>query len=326
MEENKYNIFVSYSRRDIDRVRLFVDDIHAKTNANCWVDWSGIEIGSQFTDIIIKALDKVDMLLFILSDNSMSSEFVKKEITYAMNTGKKIIPVVIDGGKLRGWFLFEFGQIDYIDIDDQLQYNKLIGNLSLWYGEKKKSDEINGHKFVDLGLPSGLKWATCNVGAAGPEYNGEFFAWGETESRKEFTDKSYSHFRGFMQGYTDLGNNIGASKYDAATKKWGGTWRLPTIDDFDELLNNCVWEMTVVDNRNGYKITGKTGNSIFLPVAGYRNGKTHYCEGKNGHYWSASPDDTHTGCAFYLYLTGENKRVSWGSRGYGRCIRPVADE
>lgn len=141
MEQKKYNIFVSYSRADIDIVRELVDDIHTKSNARCWVDWNGIESGDQFVDVIINAIDKVDTVLFILSDNSMSSEFARREIDYARNTGKKIVPVVVDGGKLRGWFLFFFGSVDYIDIKVPMQYDKLLRNIGDWYGANVKSQE-----------------------------------------------------------------------------------------------------------------------------------------------------------------------------------------
>lgn len=141
MEQKKYNIFVSYSRADIDIVRKLVDDIHTKSNARCWVDWNGIESGDQFVDVIINAIDKVDTVLFILSDNSMSSEFARREIDYARNTGKKIVPVVVDGGKLRGWFLFFFGSVDYIDIKVPMQYYKLLRNIGDWYGANMKSQE-----------------------------------------------------------------------------------------------------------------------------------------------------------------------------------------
>ena len=141
MEQKKYNIFVSYSRADIDIVRKLVDDIHTKSNARCWVDWNGIESGDQFVDVIINAIDKVDTVLFILSDNSMSSEFARREIDYARNTGKKIVPVVVDGGKLRGWFLFFFGSVDYIDIKVPMQYDKLLRNIGDWYGANVKSQE-----------------------------------------------------------------------------------------------------------------------------------------------------------------------------------------
>ena len=118
----------------MDVVNRLVGDIHEKTNARCWVDWNGIESGDQFVDVIINAIDKVDTVLFILSDNSMTSEFARREIDYARNTGKKIVPVVVDGGKLRGWFLFFFGSVDYIDINSPLQYDKLLRNIASWYG------------------------------------------------------------------------------------------------------------------------------------------------------------------------------------------------
>lgn len=136
MEDKKYDIFVSYSRADMDVVRRLVGDIHEKTNARCWVDWNGIESGDQFVDVIINAIDRVETVLFILSDNSMASEFARREIDYARNTGKKIVPVVVDGGKLRGWFLFFFGSVDYIDIKVPMQYDKLLRNIGDWYGSE----------------------------------------------------------------------------------------------------------------------------------------------------------------------------------------------
>lgn len=136
MGQNKYDIFVSYSRTDMDVVNRLVGDIHEKTNARCWVDWNGIESGDQFVDVIINAIDKVDTVLFVLSDNSMASEFARREIDYARNTGKKIVPVVVDGGKLRGWFLFFFGSVDYIDIKVPMQYDKLLRNIGDWYGSE----------------------------------------------------------------------------------------------------------------------------------------------------------------------------------------------
>ena len=149
--QKKYNIFVSYSRADIDIVRKLVDDIHTKSNARCWVDWNGIESGDQFVDVIINAIDKVDTVLFILSDNSMSSEFARREIDYARNTGKKIVPVVVDGGKLRGWFLFFFGSVDYIDIKVPMQYDKLLRNIGDWYGANVKSQEPLSHSAETVG-------------------------------------------------------------------------------------------------------------------------------------------------------------------------------
>ena len=160
MEQKKYDIFVSYSRADIDVVEKLVEDIHVKTNARCWVDWNGIESGDQFVEVIISAIDQVDVVLFVLSDSSMSSLYVKKEIVYARNTGKKVIPVVVDGGKLRGWFLFQFGETDYIDLTSEQQYDKLIENVQEWFlgknipavdAEVVQPEEVKDDALLDTG-------------------------------------------------------------------------------------------------------------------------------------------------------------------------------
>ena len=114
---------------------------------------------------------------------------------------------------------------------------------------------INGHEYVDLGLS--VKWATCNIGASKPEDCGDYFAWGEDETKPKYypsnntTENSYFKFR------------------DAARKKWSGTWRMPTANEFQELIDNCEWTWTTQGVLDGYKVTSKkNGNSIFLPAAG----------------------------------------------------------
>ena len=161
MGNKKYDIFVSYSRADIEIVKNIVDDIHERTNAKCWVDWDGIETGEEFVEVIIKAIDDVDVVIFMLSEHSMSSAYVKKEITYARNTGKKVLPVVVDGGKLRGWFLFEFGQTDYTDIESALQYEKLFHNLEKWFGCKFLTAEPEPKKPVNEEFPANMEIETA---------------------------------------------------------------------------------------------------------------------------------------------------------------------
>lgn len=133
-------IFVSYSRKDLKNVETLVYEIEKRTGEKCWVDWNGVESGDQFTDVIVNAIDQAKIVLFILSDHSISSNFSKMEITYAKNTKKRIIPVVFDGGKLRGWFLFMLGNIDYIDIKDKLQKEKLFRNLYFWAHDKVNNE------------------------------------------------------------------------------------------------------------------------------------------------------------------------------------------
>ena len=130
----KYDVFISYSREDLSLVEPLVKDIEKRAGVKCWIDWNGIESGSQFEDVIIKAINSVDVVLFFISESSINSEYAKMEVNYAYNTNKKVVPVVLDGGDLRDWFLFKFGSIDYIDIHQNQQYNKLVHNLQAWCG------------------------------------------------------------------------------------------------------------------------------------------------------------------------------------------------
>lgn len=129
-----HDVFISYSREDLSLIEPLVKDIEKRANVRCWIDWNGIESGSQFEDVIVKAIDSVKVVLFFLSENSMNSDYAKLEVNYAYNTCKKVVPIVLDGGSLRGWFLFKFGSVDFIDVNQERQYNKLINDLIGWCG------------------------------------------------------------------------------------------------------------------------------------------------------------------------------------------------
>ena len=166
-------------------------------------------------------------------------------------------------------------------------------------GGSSTSGTENGHDYVDLGLPSGLKWATCNVGATAPEGYGDYFAWGETSPKNDYSWSTYKYCNGSETSLTkyntesDYGTVDNKTTLelsdDAARANWGGTWRMPTKVEQDELRNNCTWTWTTQNGVNGYKVTSKTnGNSIFLPAAGYRIGSSVYHVGSCGYYWSSS--------------------------------------
>lgn len=131
---------------------------------------------------------------------------------------------------------------------------------------------INGHGYVDLGLPSGLKWATCNVGASNPWDCGNYYAFGETETKASYTmDNSLT---GNKKEAEMLSSGIiNSSKcltmsHDAAHINWGGSWRIPYPKEVLELIDNCVWTWVSMSGQNGYKVTGVNGHSIFLPASG----------------------------------------------------------
>ena len=122
---------------------------------------------------------------------------------------------------------------------------------------------INGHEYVDLGLS--VRWATCNVGANNPEDYGDYYAWGETKTKKEYTEEN-------CETYKNIGDIKGTSR-DVAHVRWGSPWRMPTEEESQELIDNCDWEWTTLNGVEGSKVTSrKNGNSIFLPAAGWRYG------------------------------------------------------
>lgn len=179
--------------------------------------------------------------------------------------------------------------------------------------------EINGHEYVDLGLPSGLKWATCNVGANKPEDYGNYYAWGETKTKYDY---SSSNSVTYGKNYSDIKGN---SQYDAARANWGGTWRLPTGAELEELKNKCTWTRTTQNGVKGYKVTGPNGKHIFLPAAGYRRGTSLYNGGYYGYYWSSTPNDINDYDACKLYFYGGGGLLSDYYRYDGFSVRPVSE-
>lgn len=137
--ENSKPIFISYSRIDKNIVFPFVKRIEQELNTTCWIDSEGIESGSQFEEVIVNAIEESNVVLFMLSDSSINSKWTKREILYAEDERKRIVPVVVDKKGLRKWFKFHFGNVDYIDINDEGQCDKLLNNLASWIGVERMS-------------------------------------------------------------------------------------------------------------------------------------------------------------------------------------------
>ena len=137
--------------------------------------------------------------------------------------------------------------------------------------------------YVDLGLPSGLLWASCNIGAENPEEFGDYFAWGEVEP----LDENYKW--GSDNKYGDRCSRVSFELVDDAARQiWGGSWRVPLPEEIEELIAECEWTWTVLNNVNGYEVKGPNGNSIFLPAAGSAywssQGIRTYSQGSRGYY------------------------------------------
>ena len=229
-------------------------------------------------------------------------------------------------------------------------------------------DPCNGHAYVDLGLPSGLKWATCNVGASKPEEYGDYFAWGDTvpyyesghaqdnlktygkDDKKKEYGYAWTTYKWCEGSYTTLNKYCNNSNYgyndfqdskttldaedDAAGYKWGGSWRMPTKADWDELLDNknCKWNWIDAGNTEfggiaGYKVTsqkeGYKDRFIFLPAAGCRYGSYLYFVGSFGGYWSSSLDTDDSVDAWNVSFDSDGVDTKGNGRYGGFSVRPV---
>lgn len=144
--ENSKPIFISYSIIDKNIVFPFVKRIEQELNTTCWIDSEGIESGSQFEEVIVNAIEGSNVVLFMLSDSSINSKWTKREVLYAEDERKRIVPVVVDKKGLRKWFKFHFGNVDYIDINDEGQCDKLLNNLASWIGVERMSKKNSSTK------------------------------------------------------------------------------------------------------------------------------------------------------------------------------------
>ena len=190
----------------------------------------------------------------------------------------------------------------------------------------------NNHEYIDLGLS--VKWATCNVGATKPEEYGDYFAWGETETKESYNWSTYKWCNGSSNtqtkyctssSYGTVDNKTGLEAADdAATANWGSAWRMPTKEEQDELRTKCTWTWTTENGVNGYKVTSKSnGNSIFLPAAGYRSGIRLYGAGSSGSYWSSSLNTGNPNNAYHLDFGKSSVDWLYRNRDHGQSVRPV---
>lgn len=183
------------------------------------------------------------------------------------------------------------------------------------------------HESVDLGLPSGIKWATCNVGAKSPSNLGDYFAWGETKPKESYTWTNYKWCNGTENSinkyYSGDHKSTLELEDDAAHVNWGGTWRMPTSQEMNELVEECTWEFIRFEGAYGYKVIGPNGQSIFLPQAGYRRGYSLYLSG-NADYWTSSLSESYSNSYYLEYIADECYWISsYGMRSVGLTVRAV---
>ncbi|MDY6036234.1 MAG: hypothetical protein SPI67_01995 [Paludibacteraceae bacterium] len=190
----------------------------------------------------------------------------------------------------------------------------------------------SGHEWVDLGLS--VKWATCNVGATKPEEYGNYYAWGETTTKSSYAGENYKWSNDGCDTFTKYNTDDSYGTIDnktvldladdAARANRGGAWRMPTYEEWQELINNCTWTWTTLNGINGVEVKGSNGNAIFLPAAGFRNYVALYCAGSTGYYWSSSL----TSLPYYAYtmkFKSSSTKIDYNYRNLGLPVRPVCE-
>lgn len=235
-------------------------------------------------------------------------------------------------------------EIESFSFTIEADLGETAGIYTLVFSFSQKSNEPdplglcpdNNHPhLIDMGLS--VKWACCNVGASSPVEYGGYFAWGETAEKSIYDWSTYKLCNGTdntMTKYcTDSNYGTVDSKTqlelsdDAARVKWGSPYRMPTIDELNELNDNCTWTWTSISGVDGYTITSKSkGNNIFLPATGYRNNGELKNAGSYGNYLSSSLSTTDARRIRYLYFHISGHGTDYYYRYYGRSVRPVSTE
>ena len=201
----------------------------------------------------------------------------------------------------------------------------------------------NGYEYVDLGLS--VKWAACNVGATTPEGYGDYFAWGETTAKEMYNWNTYKWATATYDAEGTKWTLETLNKYntddsygtidnktvldladDAARANRGGAWRMPTYEEWRELINNCTWTWTTLNDINGFEVKGSNGNAIFLPAAGYRNLGDLDNAGSRGYYWSSSLGTSYSYEAWNAFFNSDYIGGIDNNRYYGFSVRAVVKE
>lgn len=339
----KYDVFISYSSKNQKTVEAICAYLE-QHKIRCFVAYRDIPKGVVWARAIVDALDESRMMVVVFSEEFNVSDQVDREIELASEDHKPILTFRISDADFKGAKKYYLKNLNWIDAypNPEVNFGSLLTNvaklLDIQIEEQPHTsttkeeitpviekilphtDKYTNHEWVDLGLPSGVKWATCNVGANYPQDYGDLYAWGEIGTKEEYTAKNSARYKKRM------GDISGDAHYDAARANWGGSWRLPTKAECQELRDNCTWTWTTQGGVTGYRVTSKNnGNSIFLPATGYRDGSSLFNAGEYGYYWGSTPYESNTEGAYSLYFRSHIHGVSRDSRYHGRSVRPVCE-
>ena len=349
-------IFISYKRVDKEKVFKIKDQIESALGEKCWIDLDGIESDAQFKNIIIKAIKNCEVFLFMYSQthsiiNDFAKDWTMRELNFAEKKEKRIVFINIDGTPLTDEFEFDFGTKQQIDARSNDAVCRLLRDLRRWLDipEFTKSEviekdlpelkdvqikQLENQSAVDMGLS--VCWATLNIGATNIEDNGDYFAWGEIQTKEldQFTKSGY-----LLGKPTRWGMEI--SKYndrdkieklqpddDVATRLWGERWRMPTQEEFEELVKNCTIKEISHHGKDFYQFTSNINHHIIcFPKNGYvKNGKLINSSGwlAQASLWTSTKMNLENEAHYCCIITKPN--VLSEKRWCGCAIRPVKEK
>ncbi len=221
--------------------------------------------------------------------------------------------------KLKNGDVHEFNVEDVSEVTFQQKENSYTPEVYLTC-----PDDHHPH-IIDLGLPSGTKWACCNVGATVPEGYGGYYAWGETETKPyyDWTTYAYVSYSGGKYNCFHIGDDIAGTEYDVAYMKWGN-WCMPSYEQMKEILDNCSKTLTTQNGINGILVTGPSGGTIFFPSTGmkFKNGKGNVEQG--GSYWTSTLYQNDENLAYQLFFLYNEWYMEYNySRDIGCSVRAI---
>lgn len=339
---------------------LFVTTIHAQKNIYIWKESGNLTVKSvtkidsltfgdvpfnvltsTATDVTMNSLHATANVSFISNIVSMSQNPEVGVCFSTINSNPTCADEHIRIGSSAGIYDFILYDLDPGTTYYYRAYAKLggifYGNVVSVVTSGAKPIEpnytiINGHKFIDLGLPSGLLWACTNVGATFSSDDGIYLAWGETETK----NKSYYMYSTYKYGdpkNASKYNSLDGKKYldpqdDVATVLWGTGCRIPSVLDFEEIKRNCKWTWrSNYQGKSGYFVSGPNGNFIFLPASGFRDADELLCYGSAGSYWTNSLASYGYSSANVFYWGSSSVNPIGSSFRYdGHSVRPVAEK
>lgn len=277
-------------------------------------------VGTDYTLKYNSSIDKFDFVVTENAEATINTQGAGKNAYIVLFPNEEKNTVLRATKNTGAIFGVDFG---YEINANKLYYKKGAGGQGAealpWY---KISDGAEGqYEYVDLGLPSGIKWATMNIGATSPEQRGDYYAWAEIETKSKYNVSTYQYMG------INIGDFSGNATYDVATAKWGGRWRMPTDAEMRELINNCDFEHTVLNGEKGFMLTSKiNGNTIFFPAAGWKKDSAGGA-GNNAYYWgSTQTDDNNAQCMIMNLNNNGTKKVSSVDRTWGHSVRAVVGD